>query len=51
MISTLTRRPKSRQVKWCYLQGHSLFKDTESGEEAIDSEGVFAECGGDLVLS
>ena len=28
-----------------------MFKNTESGEEAIDSEGVFAEGGGDLVLS
>jgi hypothetical protein len=28
-----------------------LFEDTEFGEEAVDSEGVFAESGGDLVLS
>ena len=29
-------------------QGYSKFEYTESGEEALDSVGVFAECGGQI---
>lgn len=30
------------------MQGRSVFHDTESGEEAVDSVGVFSQRGGDI---